>query len=217
MFSLTTACKLNSWILTLSLSSYTLSYAFGTNKLTLWTFCLVISLARSKSLLAAFPSFLENSFANCYATTQCCSPFAHTSSLLFPISTHSWFDCDPDFTKSFLTICSFSGPGLFTQLVTLRDEVISPGGQGAGLLTACSKRGGFPKLSVSQLRLKPTAWIAVNWATSHYPNRTPGKENWSKHAGAHAACSAINNRILYLSPGTVAYCQHSWNTNRLTY
>lgn len=121
-------------------------------------------------------------------------------------------------TKSFLiTICSFSGPGLFTQLVTLRDEVIAPGGQGAGLLTTCSKRGGFPTLSVSQLHLKPTAWIAVNWATSHYPNSTPGKENWSKYADAHATCSAMNNRVLYLSLGNVAYCQLSWNINRLTY
>lgn len=140
----------------------------------------MISLARSKSLLVAFPSFqviIESSFANCYATTQCCPHFLTA----FPISTHSWLDTDPDFTKSSLiTICSFSGPGLFTQLVILRDEVISYGGEGAGLLTASFQRGGFPKLSVSQLCLKPTAWIAVNWATSHYPNRTSGKETRSK-------------------------------------
>lgn len=205
MFSLTTTCKLNSWILTLSVSSYTL-YAFGTNKLTLWTFCLVISLAGSESLLVAFPSsqvIIENGFANCYATTQCCPHFLTA----FPISTHSWLDTNPDIMKSSLiAICSFSGPGLFTQLVILRDEVISPGGQGAGLLTACSQRGRFPKLNVSQLCLKSTAWIAVNWATSHYPNRTSGKENWSKYADAHAACSAMNNRVLYLSPGIIAYC-----------
>lgn len=90
MSFLNSAWKFNSCILTSSVSFYTFSYALRTNTMILLTFCLVISLARSKSLLVTFPVFqviIQNTFANYYATTQCNSQFTQilggVSSLLF--------------------------------------------------------------------------------------------------------------------------------------
>lgn len=73
---------------------------------------------------------------------------------------------------------------------------MSPPGWKPGLITACYKSSGFPKLRFLSCHTNPLR-------TQHPPRsitELEGKENRCKCADAHAACCAVSNQVLCLWP-----------------
>lgn len=156
---------------------------------------------KSKSLLVAFAVFqviVENSLADCSVIYPDCWSRLF---IAFPISANDWFATYTALMKSFIiTLCSFSPchfSGLLIQLVTLRDEMLSPPGQTVDCQLLALKMVESQSSVLLSGISDPHGWHS---SRSHciVPRGLRGRENQSKYADAHAACSAMNNKGFYL-------------------
>lgn len=66
-------------------------------------------------------------------------------------------------------------------------------------LTACSKSGGFLKLSVPQMWHRPTACVASTWASCHSQGLL-SKRNHCKYTENSAACCVMSNKTFFSDP-----------------